>query len=74
MFNVTVDYLLDVDILKKEEEIKEILKKDDEIAKGAPTAYTSLLMNGFEENPSKWTKTNECSSVERVKSNFEESK
>ena len=31
-------------------------------------------MNGFEENPSKWTKTNDCSSDERVKSNFEESK
>lgn len=49
-------------------------KKFDEIVKGAPTTYTSLLMNGFEENPSKWTKTNEYSSVERVKSNFEESK
>lgn len=49
-------------------------KKFDETIKEAPTTYTSLLMSGFEENPRKWKKTNEISSLERVKSNFEETK
>lgn len=49
-------------------------EKFDEIAREVPTAYTSVLMNGFEENPSKWTKSNEYSSVQRVKVNFEEGK
>lgn len=49
-------------------------KKFDEIESGDDTTYTSTLMNGFKENPSKWTKSNEYSSVQRVKVNFEEGK
>ena len=55
MFDVTVDYLLDVDIYKKEKEIEEILTKDEILDnQGKTKERKELLEEALKKYPNSW--------------------
>lgn len=55
MFDVTVDYLLDVDIYKKEKEIEEILNKDEILDnQGKTIERKELLEEALKKYPNSW--------------------
>lgn len=69
MFDVTVDYLLDldVDIFKKNEELNKIIEKDNELwNKGKVKKRGKLLLESLKKYPNSWDLKNRLLSVYHV--------
>lgn len=55
MFDVTIDYLLDLDTYKKEEELKKILLQDDILSnQGKIKERENLLLDSLKKYPNNW--------------------
>ena len=55
MFDVTIDYLLDMDSYKKDEELKKIIEKDDVLFnKGKTKEREKILENVLKKYPNSW--------------------
>ncbi len=64
MFDVTVDYLLDVDIVKKQEEIKKVLELNSTLFnQGKTNERKELLENTLKKYPNSWDIKNELLTV-----------
>ena len=55
MFDVTIDYLLDMDSYKMKEELKNIIEQDDKFAnQGKVKERENLLLESLKKYPNNW--------------------
>ena len=75
MFDVTIDYLLDRESYKKDEELKKIIEQDDELSKyGKIKEREKLLLESLKKYPNNWDLKSRLLSVYHVQTaNDEES-
>ena len=75
MFDVTIDYLLDRESYKKDEELKKIIEQDDELSKyGKIKEREKLLLESLKKYPNNWNLKSRLLSVYHVQTaNDEES-